>query len=273
MKLLYCLLISLIVCFLNLSLSHQAFAAPGPLGFGEADLQEPMSTDRPDFTESTRTIQQGHLQVELGYRYLEDDDTDLRVQDIPETLLRVGITDTVEARVSFSAYQDIESGRDNFSGTGDLTFGTKIRILEGCECNFELSTMFNLTVPSGSDEISQNDVSPGATILWAYSWEDPWSISGNLNLDAAVEEGDYYFEPSNSLSLSYAFTERIGAYAEYFGFYPAGGNAPSTVATHYVNGGFTFLIEDNLQLDILAGVGLNDTADDRFFGCGLSFRI
>jgi len=41
---------------------------------------------------------------------------------------------------------------------------------------------------------------------------------------------------------------------------------------HYGNGGFTVLLNDDIQWDIRAGVGLNDAADDYFLGTGLSIR-
>ena len=41
---------------------------------------------------------------------------------------------------------------------------------------------------------------------------------------------------------------------------------------NYLNGGFTYLINDDMQWDIRAGVGLNEAADDFFVGSGLSVR-
>lgn len=262
-----------LVALIILVLSSDLFAAPGPFGFGYAELHEPMTTDRPDFTESTKTIQRGHLQGELGYRFTYDDDSDSSSHDIPETLLRLGVLDIAEARFSFTGYQNVEDAGDSSYGISDLSVGTKVKIFEACECNFELSTIFEITVPSGSSDLSQDDVSPKGTLLWAYDWGSPLSVSGNFNFDVPVDNGDYYFEPSASLSFGYAMTDKLGAYAEYFGFYPSGGNAPSTVSTHYLNGGFTYLLDTNLQLDILSGFGINDAADDYFCGFGLSFRI
>jgi hypothetical protein len=42
---------------------------------------------------------------------------------------------------------------------------------------------------------------------------------------------------------------------------------------HYLNGGFTYLVSDDIQLDLRAGFGLSDAADDFFAGPGLSIRF
>ena len=78
------------------------------------------------------------------------------------------------------------------------------------------------------------------------------------------------FPASISYQTSSSLTDRLGTYFEYFGFYP---NADDMDAAHSMNGGFTYLITDNLQFDIRAGFGLNEEADDFFTGAGFSWRI
>ena len=48
--------------------------------------------------------------------------------------------------------------------------------------------------------------------------------------------------------------------------------ADSAPVEHYMDGGFTFLLHNNLQLDFRAGFGLNEQSDDYFAGTGLIFR-
>ena len=51
------------------------------LGLEADPIDEPMVTDRPDFTESTLTVPRGRAQVELGYTYVYDDEDGVRVGD------------------------------------------------------------------------------------------------------------------------------------------------------------------------------------------------
>ena len=48
--------------------------------------------------------------------------------------------------------------------------------------------------------------------------------------------------------------------------------AASNAPEHYLDGGLTFLLTDDLQLDWRAGFGLNDASDDFFTGVGFVFR-
>jgi hypothetical protein len=74
-------------------------------------------------------------------------------------------------------------------------------------------------------------------------------------------------EDQTSVSL----TERLGSYAEGFALVPDG--ADTNRPQQYFNGGFTYLLTHDIQLDVRAGVGLNEAADDFFVGSGLSVRF
>lgn len=58
-------------------------------------------------------------------------------------------------------------------------------------------------------------------------------------------------------------------YAEAFG--DVGLSADGTA--HSVNGGFTCLLGEEVQLDTFAGVGLSDDADTWFVGSDVSYRF
>jgi hypothetical protein len=79
-----------------------------------------------------------------------------------------------------------------------------------------------------------------------------------------------FVQSSASISLGVSLTDDVGAYAEYFGFYPASRGAD---CSHTANGGLTWRLTDNLQLDWRAGFGLNEEADDFFTGVGFAIRF
>ena len=70
---------------------------------------------------------------------------------------------------------------------------------------------------------------------------------------------------------SYSFTDVLGAYVEWFALVPHSADTAST--EHYLDGGPTYLFSKDVQLDLRAGVGLNDAAADVFTGIGLSVRL
>jgi hypothetical protein len=66
-------------------------------------------------------------------------------------------------------------------------------------------------------------------------------------------------------------TDCLGAYTEWFGLFPH--SADTAKPEHFFNGGFAYLINNDVQWDIRGGVGLNDAAADYFVGTGLTIRF
>ena len=85
-----------------------------------------------------------------------------------------------------------------------------------------------------------------------------------------AESGDHFSRLFQSASVEYELTEKLHVFSEWFTFLRRdfGDNRPQ----HYYDGGLTYLVTPNLQLDWRAGVGLNDAADGFFTGFGLVIR-
>ena len=56
---------------------------------------------------------------------------------------------------------------------------------------------------------------------------------------------------------------------EFFGEAPTGQGKPA----NSLDGGFTYALADNLQIDVLGGVGISEAAEDWFVGAGLVWRL
>ncbi len=129
-----------------------------------------------------------------------------------------------------------------------------------------------MLVPVGADAFTADEVLGG--LNWIYGWEltDCVVTAGSTQLNRAIDDvsGEAYTEWAQSWTFGYSLLDRLGAYTEWFGLFPH--SADSAPTENYFNGGFTFLVSDNIQWDIRAGVGLNDAADDYFAGTGLSLR-
>lgn len=70
-----------------------------------------------------------------------------------------------------------------------------------------------------------------------------------------------------TIAYGYSISDRFGVYAEVYGDFPEDG-----VASHSWDGGFTYLVKDNLQLDILVGSGI-ENSQKLLLGGGVSFRL
>jgi len=245
----------------------------GPPGY-----DEPLVSDRPDFTEASTTVGRGVAQVEMGYTYTYDntDGVQTKSHSYPEMLWRVGaFADWFELRLAFNVGHEAVSisGQPptNNVGAEDLYLGLKLGLTPQDGILPEMALMPQMTVPLGS-ELSNDIVLPG--LNWLYGWDinDFLSTGGSTQANKSVEDnGNIYVEVAQSWTVGYSLTEKLGAYTEWFAFFPSG--ADEAKPEHYFDGGFTYSVNNNLQLDIRAGVGLNDAADDYFLGSGFVKRF
>lgn len=265
--------------------SAPARGQAGAVGAVEAKAVEPLVTDRPDFTESTDAVPSGRLQFEIGYLFLYDREHDerSRTHEFPQTLFRAGIAESFELRLGWSGYAFGDFAFENRNafgrrftdetddqGGGDTSVGFKVKLLEQEGGRPHLGIIAEVSLPSGSAGETSGDVDPSVKFLWAYDIDERFSLAGNVNVGLPAEEGHRFVQTAASLSLAYGLTDSVGGYVEYFGVYP---DADGQDAAHALNGGFTFLLSADLQLDILVGVGLNEQAADFFTGVGVSWRF
>lgn len=246
---------------------------------GGPDRDEALVTDRPDFTEAASTVGRGVAQIEFGYTYTYDSDnvTSERSHSLPEALLRYGIfAEWLELRVAWNyAEERTRTGPASVTGQGaeDLYLGFKIGLTPQEGILPEMSLIPQMTVPTGSGAFNNRQVLPG--VNWVYAWEvnDCVSTGGssqfNRAVDSATNEG--YVEFAQSWTVAYSLTDTVGAYTEWFALFPS--SADTERPEHFFNGGFTYLLSNDIQLDVRAGVGLNDAADDYFVGSGATVRF
>jgi hypothetical protein len=237
-------------------------------------LDEPLVTDRPDFTEASSTVGRGVAQLESGYTFVHDDDSGATTEShsYPESLLRVGVlAEWIELRAAWN-YVEGDDGVTQSEGAEDLYLGVKLGLTTQEGVLPEMALVPQMTVPTGADSIGADEVLPG--LNWIYGWDlsDDFELGGSTQFNRTIddESEDAYTEWAQSLALGATLTERLGAYTEWFALFPH--SAETARAEHYFDGGFTVLINNDIQWDIRAGVGLNDSADDFFAGTGLSVR-
>jgi len=92
------------------------------------------------------------------------------------------------------------------------------------------------------------------------------SLGYNLGLQWDGEQPNATAVYSISPSLSIA--EGLSIFAEFYGF-----STEKSVSDYRADMGFAYLVNDNVQIDISAGIGLNTVAPDSFVAFGLAWRF
>lgn len=250
-------------------------------GDGNGGDKEPerntIATDRPDFVEATSAVGKGRIQLEGGYTFVRDRNAGERVvlHSYPELLLRIGMfAEWFEFRIgqNFGSEND-STAASSIRGGQDLYLGMRFDIAEQDGIFPETSLIVQTTVPTGHRAFSSHQMLPGFNLL--YGWEvieNKLTFAGSTQLNRRVDDDrHYYAEYAQAFTTGFKWTKRLGQYTEWFALVPCGANTGVRVE-HYVDGGFTYLITDNFQLDIRIGVGLNRAADDFFAGTGFGIR-
>lgn len=228
-------------------------------------------SDRPDFTEATATVAAKHVQVEMGQTIAREGD--LRSTTAGEVLVRAGFAERAELRVAPNSWAREREGNAVNSGMQDASLGFKVRLLDGPEnpsWRPELSVIAHTTIPTGSSAFRSSRAQPEIKVLAAWPLTETLALSSNLNVGRPFDGDRSFTEYSGSLSLGVALSDRVGSYIEGFGFAPQDG---SEVVSRYLNGGFTYLVSPDVQLDVRAGIGPTRTLSRaHFYGIGLVVR-
>lgn len=245
----------------------------------EDEKEEPLESDRPDFTEASSTVGLHRFQIESGYTYTRSADgpTATDKHDLPEMLLRYGVAERLELRLSwdegmiFQRETDRATGRvADESGSTDVEFGLKYAVSKQQGVRPQSAMIAAVRAPVGSPPFGGQQV--GVRLNYCYSWEFTKKLSLNCSTGNlwTSEAGDRFSTFFQSASLEYDLTERLHCFNEWYGQFRCGADDNRT--QQYYDGGFTFLITPNLQVDWRAGWGLSDASDRFFTGCGLVIR-
>jgi len=238
-------------------------------------LPEPLVTDRPDFTESTATLPPGYFQLEGGYTFSRLGDTDSK--SLGELLLRAGVGERWEARFGLGSYDRIDAGRGTarLSGYEDPTLGVKFRLTED-DPNLlppgrpRMSILLATSIPAGSDDLTTDEWQPEGKLALGWDLSDRISLASNLIYAYPSDDGERFNQFAASLSAGMSFTDQLAIYLEGFGFSKESADGS---ATSYINSGLTYLVSNDLQLDVRIGAGLDEPHPNWFAGLGAAVRF
>ncbi len=235
------------------------------LGLGSYAQKADLVTDRPDQTESSVAVPVGALQIETGF--MQIDNTAFSSTVYNTTLLRYGLFENTELRLGagFETYEDLAIETE---GLAPIMLGFKSRIKEESGFIPEMAVMLELTMPYfGSDDFAPNTTDAKFLASFAHTLSDRMSLGYNLGSvwsNETINQNWVY-----SAALGYSLLDKVGLFAEFYG-----GKADRFKPDNAADFGVTWLIVENIQLDLSYGIGLMDlSANDSFLSFGLSMRF
>ena len=246
-------------------------SSPRPWIMGQAGaFTQPIETDRPTFSLSPATITKGRIQIETGYTFsFEQASPDVKTHNFPETLIRIGLTETIEFRMEWPTLTFIDNGQD-VHGFNDLGLGFKVQAFHQQGFRPRLSFVGRLSIPTGDKDFSSDRLDPILRTILTYALNERVGLFGTVNIGSPTSQGTRFVQVSSSLGLSAAIRDRLTGFVEYFGLYPrdvASGTA------HFLQTGVLYRLAYHFQLDARVGGGLTHGTDDFLTGAGISWRF
>lgn len=225
---------------------------------------DPIQTDRPDQTETPFTVPKNHFQMETGFSF-EKTNTSIKSYTNPSVLMKYGLSDHFESGI-ITEFATLKSGY-SIGGLSPVTFRFKEKITDEKGIIPVTSFIGYLSVPHfASKKFKATYYAPAFRFTMQHTLSDKISIGYNLGAEWDGESPEPVF--IYTLTTGFALTEKLGAFAEIYGFAPQ-----LSKADHRFDAGFTYLLQNNIAIDISGGVGITENAPDYFTAIGFSFRL
>lgn len=230
-----------------------------------AQTTEPIQADRPDQTETPAIVPKGMFQAETGFTFQKNDALN-KSFSLPSTLWKYGVNENFELRL-ITEFLSEKINNENFNGLTPIYVGFKVKLTEERGIIPKTSFIAHIGLPNAASAQYKTDYyAPEFRFTMQHTLSEKFSLGYNLG----AEWDGFSAEPTflYTLTTGYAITSKFGSYIELFGFAPQ-----NDEANHNLDGGITYLINNNFMLDLSSSIGISKNAPKNYFAFGFSFRI
>jgi Putative MetA-pathway of phenol degradation len=259
-----------------LALSSLVACAAAPLA---AAADDEIATDRPDFVESSDVVGKGRIQIETSLAYERDsrDGSRTRTRATP-TLLRLGISDTVELRLETEGalrQRVREAGlTTKVSGQADLSLGAKWHVQDGDEAARQpgMAWLLHADGDTGSGAFRGQGWRPSLRLVAEWEFAGGYSLGVMPGLFVERNEaGQRYTGGLLGVVVGKSITELTRGFVEVAAQQLASGRNGGPVTA--LNMGLAHLLTPTVQVDTAVSWGLTKHTPDFGWTAGLSVRF
>jgi hypothetical protein len=235
--------------------------------------EEPLVTDRPDFTESSSAVGSGVVQFESGFTYI-----DFRggsdITTLPEVLARWGVLEKLELRFLLPTYAWESGSGSNASGFLSSGVGLKYQFADGDGSGFiggmEAALIASTTIPTGTADFASSDWQPAVVLCTSWELSSNVGLGTNIGVARPAGDGTRFTTLWASAALGVGLSDSTSVFFEVFGFNREENRGPNN-ATFQT--GLVYLFHPDLQVDVRVARRLTDEGPDFLVGAGLSWRL
>lgn len=231
-----------------------------------ATAADAVTPDRPGFTNGSDVVPKGRVQVEAGLtrNVYPAGSGEGHATDAPETLIRTGLNDKTELRVTLPNYI-WPSGTSGFS---DGAIGVRYKFYQSKDGNTKFAFTPTLSIPLKTAVTTSGHVDPTFLLSGQTTSGARWGISSNLILSYPTQNGGRLANYTATAQVTYALSGPLSVFGDVYDN-AVSGSLPAPIA----DAGFTYKVANNAQLDIETGRGLGGMAPTQFYGGGVAVRF
>lgn len=245
-----------------------ALAVSAILAAPVARADHPANPARPTTTEGAYALEEGSLQMELGYR-LVNTDADLLSHYVP-LLLRLGAADFVDVRLGATVFK--HSMGDN--GFGDLSLGARFVTNDEDTYLPAFGLLAQVTAPTATGPFSGAHVGfdTGLEVSKRFFEFVQLDLYGGLraDLDAGRGRGDTWAIPG-ALAVHFDIYGIIDLFGEFSAIAWVDGGPETLTASGLV--GFGWRVAPEVVIDLAAEMGATRLADDVTATIGFTWNV
>jgi len=240
---------------------------------GQADTMsatmviDPIRADRPGQTHSAYLTPKGYFQMEHGFS-IEDTEPGF-IYSYPFSNWKYGINENFEIRLNTHFITIQQEPNPDVNGFLPISLGFKSKLANQHGILPKMAFIGEMTFPGLVDaDFETTYFAPTLILVFQNYISDFISISyeGGAVWDGETGEPNFIY----SLEPSINITNRLGLFGELYGSTPQREESDLELR---VDAGITYLIGDGLLLDLSAGQGISENADESFVEFGLSYRF
>ena len=233
-----------------------------------SQYNETIRTGRPGEAIGPFTVGARVFQLQAGFDYGEGSKNQylLNQSYSAGSVFRMGLTETFELGAAFAYLNLANVDGNSSSGISALSIRLRNNIYVGKGLIPSIGVQLNFGFPFVSEDYKSEYVHPKITIMTAqrlgkrFGFTTNWGAFWNGN--DAIPTAFYV------LNLSFDLTDKWGLFVEHYARITEGN------WNGYLNGGGSFLVNNDLQLDLYAGYGEYDKINlDWYISAGISWRV
>lgn len=253
---------------MSASLLRSALLGSAIVPFALAGELRPLSTDRPDTTESPYTVDAGHFQFEMEIAAWAKDGRE-RELTLGELNAKVGLDNATDLQVVLPFYTQVRNGGEGF---GDIEIRLKRNLWGNDEGSTALAVMPFIKLPTAHGDLGNDEFEGGLIVPLAFEGPAGWScaVMAEGDIEADEDGSGHHFTAVTSATTSHEVTENTGVFFELVSVLSAESGADWEA---YFNTGMTWAVTPTWQVDGGVRLGLTDASTDftPFLGVSTKF--